>query len=270
MSRPVTAGLGKVAGGVILAIAAIAFALPLLALLLFTFRMPGRSGGLTLDHYLAIVDPTRELTYDGLFMGLVNSLGIAVVTVAIVLLLLVPTLVLVELRYPRVRRAIEVVCLLPLTVPTVVLVVGFVPVYKVVSGALGSAPWTLAFAVGVIVLPYAYRPIQANIAALDIVVLSEAARSLGANGVQVVWRVVLPNLRRGILSACLLTVAVVLGEYTIAAFLSRTTFQTALFLLQQTDPYVSAIFSLAALAMVFVLLLLIGRLGSFRPSRSAS
>ena len=87
-------------------------------------------------------------------------------------------------------------------------------------------------------LPYAYRPIQANIGVLNLTTLTEAARSLGASWPVAVWRVVLPNLRRGLLSACLLTISVVLGEFTIANFLGQNTFQTALLLLQQTDPYV--------------------------------
>ena len=45
----------------------------------------------------------------------------------------------------------------------------------------GSDAWTLAFAVGIIVLPYAFRPIAANLAAFDLVTLTEAARSLGGS-----------------------------------------------------------------------------------------
>ncbi|QDZ16613.1 ABC transporter permease subunit [Humibacter ginsenosidimutans] len=242
-------------------------------MLLFTFRAPGATGSFssfTLVHYAAIFDPSQELTYDQLFTGIGNSLLICVITVAVVLLVLLPTMVLVELRYPSMRRAIEFVCLLPITVPTVVLVVGFVPVYQVVAGVFGSVAWTLSFAIGIIVLPYAYRPIQANIAALDLVVLGEAARSLGAGWLSVLGRVILPNLKRGILSACFLTIAVVLGEYTIASFLNQTTFQTALFLLQQTDPYVAAIFAVFALVFAFVLLLVIGRVGSYRRTRRSA
>jgi putative spermidine/putrescine transport system permease protein len=264
MSGRIGATPSRTTSTIILIVAGVLFLLPLGALLLFTFRVAGSPGDFTLVHYAAIFDPNQELTYDDLFTGIVNSLVICALTVAIVLLILLPTIVLVELRFPRMRRVIEFVCLLPLTVPTVVLVVGFVPVYQVVAGIFGSVSWTLAFAIGVIVLPYAYRPIQANITALDVVVLGEAARSLGAGWMSVLVRVILPNLRRGILSACFLTIAVVLGEYTIASFLNQTTFQTALFLLQQTDPYVAAIFALFALVFAFVLLLLIGRLGSFR------
>ena len=108
--------------------------------------------------------------------------------------------------------------------------------------------------------------------AMDVAVLSEAARSLGASWWTVTWRVLLPNLRRGITAACFLTITVVLGEYTLASFLSRTTFQTALLLVQSTDPYVAAVFSLAALLFGFVLLVLIGRVGTGRrrtPKESA-
>jgi putative spermidine/putrescine transport system permease protein len=99
--------------------------------------------------------------------------------------------------------------------------------------------------------------------------LSEAARSLGASWAQVIVRVILPNLRRGILSAVLLTVAVVLGEYTIASFLSQTTFQTALLLIQQTDPYAGVIFAVFALIFVFILLVIIGRASTIRGGRRA-
>ena len=88
---------------------------------------------------------------------------LAVVTVLIVLLLLLPTMILVEAALPaaaalaRVRRAC---CRSP--IPAIVLVVGLAP-GVLGGGARSSAarPWTLAFAIGIIVLPYAYRPIQA-------------------------------------------------------------------------------------------------------------
>ena len=248
---------------IILIIAGVLFLLPIAAMVIFSFR--SNQGGYTVGHYLDVFNPALEYTYDGLFVGIQNSLGLCVITVAIILVLLLPVMILTELRYPRLRRLLEFVCLLPITIPTVVLVVGFIPVYSVLSQLLGSDAWTLGFAIGVIALPYAYRPIAVNLAGVDLVTLTEAARSLGAGWLSVLWRVVIPNLRRGILAACFITIAVVLGEYTIASFLGRTTFQTALVLIQHTDPYVAVIFSLIALLLAFVLLLAIGRLGAIRP-----
>jgi putative spermidine/putrescine transport system permease protein len=252
---------------IILVVVGAVFLIPILAMVQFTLRDVQHPGSLTLQHYLDVFNPADETNYDGLFQGLGNSLVICVITVAIVLLLLLPTMILVELSFPKYRRVLEFVCILPVTIPTIVLVVGFVPVYQVVAKVFGSTPWTLAFAIGVIVLPYAYRPIAANIAAFEMGILTEASRSLGASWWSVLWRVILPNLRRGIISACFLTIAVVLGEYTIATFLSQNTFQPALVLLQQTDPYVATIFAVLALVFAFVLLLLIGRLGAGRRRR---
>ncbi|MFJ3385579.1 MULTISPECIES: ABC transporter permease [unclassified Curtobacterium] len=272
-ARPAAARFGAApsrgAAAVVLVVVGLVFAVPIVALLQFTFRQ-GTDGGLTLAHYAALADPVNRATYQPVFDGLGASLLIVLITVAIVLLVLLPAQVITALRYPRLRRLLEFVCIVPITVPAVVLVVGFVPVYQVVARLFGSGAWTLSFAIGIVALPFAFRPIAAAITATDMTTLSEAARSLGASWWTVTWRVLLPNLRRGVLAACFLTITVVLGEYTLASFLSRTTFQTALVLVQQTDPYVAAIFSLGALAFGFLLLVAIGRIGTRRhPKESA-
>jgi putative spermidine/putrescine transport system permease protein len=261
----------KTTRNIILIVAGIFTIVPILAMIQFTLQEGQPVKGVQaygIQHYIDLFNPANESTYDPLFQGVQNSLVIALFTVLIVLVLLLPTMILIELKFPQFRKVLEFICLIPLTIPTVVLVVGFIPAYQTVAQIFGATPYTLAFAIGVIVLPYAFRPIATNLGAVEVTTLSEAARSLGASWFDVIWRVILPNLRRGILSAVLLTVAVVLGEYTIAAFLSQTTFQTALLLIQQTDPYAGVIFSVFALIFVFILLIVIGRFGTFRGRRT--
>ncbi|WP_394769800.1 ABC transporter permease [Lacisediminihabitans sp.] len=266
--RSFAAEPGRVTRSIILGIVGVVFLVPIVAMIEFSLRVGQPVDGRQaygFQHFVAVFDPVNSGSYGVLFQGIVNSIGICAITVLIVLVLLLPTMIFVELKFPGLRRALEFVCIIPITIPSIVLVVGFVPVYSVVAGIFGSHPWTLSFAVGIIVLPYAYRPIAANLRAIEVVVLSEASRSLGAGWTSVLTRVILPNLRRGILSSVFITIAVVLGEYTIASFLSQNTFQTALILVQHTDPYVAVIFALFALIFAFVLLLLIGRLGSGSP-----
>jgi putative spermidine/putrescine transport system permease protein len=265
---PVGAAPGPVARTVILAVVGIVFAIPILAMLEFSFR--NLAGGYTIAHWAGVFSPSASVTYAAVFTGLGNSLLLAIVTVVIILVILLPTMILVQLQFPRLRRVLEFVCIIPITVPAIVMVVGLAPVYSVVARLAGSSIWTLAFAYGVTVLPYAYRAIQSNLSAVDVVTLSEAARSLGAGWGSVLWRVILPNLRRGILAAAFITVAVVLGEFTIASLLNRVNLQTALVQVSKSDPFVAVIFSLLALAFAFVLLLLIGRLAADRSSRSIS
>jgi putative spermidine/putrescine transport system permease protein len=262
----------RTARNVILVVVGVVFIVPIFAMLQFTFHQGQPVNGVQpygVQNYLNLFNPANESTYDVLFQGVQNSLVIALFTVIIILVLLLPTMILIELKFARLRKLLEFVCLIPLTIPTVVLVVGFIPAYQTVARIFGSTPYTLAFAIGIICLPYAFRPIATNLAAVEVTTLSEAARSLGASWFQVIWRIILPNLRRGILSAVLLTVAVVLGEYTIASFLSQTTFQTALLQIQQTDPYAGVIFAVGALIFVFILLVLIGRVGTIRGGRSS-
>lgn len=246
---------------VILGVVGILMAIPLLALLEFSFRA-GFSGGYTPEHWLGLFSPENARPYRPLFQGIGNSFLLAGVAVAVVTLLLLPTMILVHLAVPRLSRVLEFVCIIPITVPAIVLVVGLAPVYSVIATIVGSAPWTLGLAYGVLVLPYAYRAIQANLEAVPVVTLSEAARTLGASWVVTVTRVILPNLRRGVLAATFITVAVVLGEYTIASLLNRTNLQTAVLLISKSDPYASAIVALLSLVFAFALLLVIGRVGS--------
>ncbi len=70
------------------------------------------------------------------------------------------------------------------------------------------------------------------------------------------------------LAAAFISVAVVLGEFTIASLLNRVNLQTALLQVGQSDPWVAVILALLALAFAFVLLTIIGRLGSSRRQGS--
>lgn len=252
----------------LLAVVGLLFLLPIVAMAEFTLRSAS-GDGYGLDHWFALVDPERSRGYRNLFQGVANSLVLAVVTAALVLILLVPAMVLVTLRHPRLMRALELVCILPITVPAIVLVVGLAPVYGVVVSVAGGGAWTLALAYGVTVLPFAFRAIQADLSSGTLATLTEAARTLGASWPRVMLTVIVPTLRRGILAAAFITVAVVLGEYTIASLLNRVNLQTALVQVSRSDPYAAVILALLALLFAFALLLLMGRVsaaGSARPA----
>ena len=253
----------RAARTVILGLIGLIFVIPIVAMVEFTLRA-GLVGGYNVDRWVALFSGGFTGVYRPVIVALGNSVALALGTVAIVLILLVPTMLLVHLRFPQLRRVLEFVCILPISIPAIVLVVGLAPVYSIVARLFGSGVWTLAFAYGVTVLPFAYRAIQSNINGVDVKTLTEAARTLGAGwGSVMVW-VLVPNLRRGILAGAFIAVAVVLGEFTIASLLNRVNLQTALVVVSKVDPYTAVILSLLALAFAFVLLLIIGRLGAPR------
>jgi putative spermidine/putrescine transport system permease protein len=255
---------------IVVGVLAVFFLLPLFAMLEFTTRGPGHR--ITWDTWKLFFN-WRELgeTYPSLWAGMKASFGLVILTVALTLSLLVPTVVWVRLRLPRLRRVVEFICILPLTIPAIVLVVGLAPVYAWVVYFVGGSALTLTFAYTILVLPYAYRAIDAGLSAIDVKTLSEAARSLGASWATVMLRVVLPNIRSAVLSAAFLAVALVLGEFTIASLLNRDNLQVAINLLGKSSSQMSIAVSFAALVLAFVLLFLLSFAGRrrFRLGRTS-
>ncbi|WP_270886387.1 ABC transporter permease [Pedococcus sp. 5OH_020] len=251
----------------VVTVALLFFGAPLFGMLEFTTR--DASGHRTAATWSQLADlGTISQRYPDLSAGLVASLWLAVLTVVMMLVLLVPTMTWVRLRLPGLSRTVEFLCLLPLTVPAIVLVVGLTPVYAWVTYLLnGSAVW-LCFAYVVLVLPYAYRALDAGLRAIDVRTLSEAARSLGAGWGTVMARVILPNLRTAVLSAAFLTVALTLGEFTIANLFSRTNLQVAMYLLGKSDAQISVAVGLAALLFAIAILFAMSFVGGQRDTVS--
>ena len=196
------------------------------------------------------------------------TLELAVITCAVMLVLLVPTMVWVRLRVQWLARTIEFICLLPLTIPAIVLVVGLGEIYNKIRHFSLSA-LMLFWVYVILALPYAYRALAAGLSAIDVTTLSEAARSLGASWFTVVVRVIAPNMRAAILNALLLTAALVLGEFTIAYLLLYTNLQVELYSISRSTPNAGVLFStsLAALLFAFVLLLILSYAGRRRRGR---
>ncbi|MCH9276898.1 ABC transporter permease subunit [Bifidobacterium amazonense] len=231
--------------------------IPLASMLLFTVRHP-LSGRWSLAAWQAIFTGNGEslgadLTV--LWQGLGTSLALCVVTVVIMLLLMVPTMVIVHIRSKRLERAIEWVATLPLTIPAIVLVVGLGPIYRWLSAdVLSTNPIWLCFAYVILVMPFSFRALAVGLNSIDVKTLCEASRSLGASWPRVFFRVIIPNLWQAILSASFISIAVVLGEYTVASLLGRMNLQVALFQLGQSNSQISTAMSLLALLFGVILL----------------
>ncbi|MEO5833460.1 MAG: ABC transporter permease subunit [Nakamurella sp.] len=254
---------------VVVAVVLLFFAIPILSLLDSSSRL--RGGGREWSAWDPILqvatssDPSSRLIRD----GLVNSLLLVAATLVLMLLLLIPTMIWIRLRAPYLRRIMEFVCLLPLTIPAIVLVVGLGPVYRRVADLLGTGAVWLCFIYAILVLPFAYRALDAGLDGIEVRTLSEAARSLGAGWGTVMFRIVLPNIRSAVISASFISLALVLGEYTVASLLARRNLQTAIFLVGQNNVKTASAMALVALALGFVLLLLLSLVSS-RTSRKAT
>ncbi len=115
------------------------FLVPLLSMVDFSTKVIGAEG--------RTLQPWKNLlTDETVRSSIVTSLLLSLFTVALMLVLLVPTMIWVRLRVPGATRLVEFLCLLPLTVPPLVIVVGIANVYAWVSYLLGDSALTLTFA----------------------------------------------------------------------------------------------------------------------------
>lgn len=237
----------------VLLLAAVYFIVPFYAAFAFAISGPDGVGAFT--------GITSRLGFLDAFS---LSLTLAVVTTVITLVLMVPTAIWVHLRLPRVRRLFEGITILGIVIPPVVLIVGAL---EVAPGTLKGTPLLLAFLYVVLAMPFAYRSLDSGLRAIPLTTLVEASRSLGAGWTTTLVRVLLPNLRSALLAATVLTVALVLGEYTMASLDQYETFPVWIVVFDQDDAHVSVAVSLLALVITWALLMLISLIDTRRVRR---
>ncbi|MCX4582263.1 ABC transporter permease [Streptomyces sp. NBC_01481] len=262
--------------GLVLGLAGLYFLVPLVASFVFTVHTPGQ--GFSLQAYTGI------LSADGFTDSLLLSLGLAAATIALVLVLAVPALVAVRLGAPRLRPVVEVVCMLPLVVPPIALVTGIstvlrwgpdhlsrTPLYQTFIAVQDeNFPLVLVLAYTVLALPFVFRSLDAGLRAIDVPTLVEAARNCGASWLHVILRVILPNLRTSLAGAAFLTLALVLGEFTVAALLGFQPFAVWIVTVSGAQARMSVAVSILSLLITWALLLLLSRAGNGTRTANAA
>ena len=151
------------------------------------------------------------------------------------------------------------------------LVFGFIRLYgsssvlPLTSTSLGADALLMFGYVG-LGLPYMYRSVDTAMRAIDVRTLTEAAESQGAGSLTILFRVIAPNIRSGVLSGAFLTFAIVIGEFTIASLLDRPAFGPYLQLVGASRAYEPSALAVMAFALTWACLGLIHLVGGSPPS----
>ncbi|MFG1705241.1 ABC transporter permease [Nonomuraea sp. M3C6] len=247
--------------GAVFLLSAAYFLIPLGASLWYTIYTP--TTGVSFSAYGEL------LGADGFVRSLSLSLGLAVATIVVVLLLALPAMLAVRLFAPRLRPLMEVLCTLPLVVPPITFVAGISTSLRTGTDVLAPTPFwatliavqdpafplVLVLAYVVLVLPFVYRSLDAGLRTMDVRTLVEAARNLGASWPYVLVRVIVPNLRSALASASFLTLALVLGEYTVASLLGYEPFAVWIVTVSGSKGQLSVAVSILSLVLIWLLLL---------------
>ena len=248
-------GLGtRLFSWIVFIAATLYFIVPLYATIAFSLRLKdGKAYTNVLFH-----DP-------GFVSGLFYSFVVGLITIVISIAIMVPTAYWVRLRLPRLRPAVEFVTLLPFVIPPVILVFGLLRAFSGGPLPLSTTDEGLnvlvVAAYVVLSMPYMYRSVDAGLRAIDIRTLTEAAQSMGSGWLTILWRVILPNIRVALLSGSFLTLAIVIGEYTIASFLVRPAFGPYLALLGRDKAFEPAAVSVISFGLTWIAMGVIAFLG---------
>ncbi len=191
--------------------------LPTILLIVFSFNDGTVAAfpleGLTTEWYVRAFnsEPIREALWASIRVGLLSAS--------------IATLIALMASYPLARRkvrgksVISALILVPLVVPTVVLGVALLLLFQkgVIPIGLGLASVMIGHVV--IALPFAVLILLPRIASID-QRLEEAAYDLGASGIQMFRRVMLPLIVPSIMSAFLISFVFSIDEVVIASFIA--------------------------------------------------
>jgi len=242
------------------------FIIPLIATFEFSLRM--RRGYYSFDAYLSVFsDPRFQATFS-------YSVVVGIFAIIVGVLIVVPAVYFVRLRLPWLRPFVEFITLLPLIIPAIVLVYGYIRLYNSSSiiPFTGSALGTdvlLVFAYVTLALPYMYRAVDTGMRTIDVQTLTEAAQIMGANSATIIARVILPNVLVAVLSGAFLTFAIVIGEFTIASLLNRPAFGPYLQNIGANRAYEPAALAIISFIITWGAMGMINLLARFAPRTSA-
>jgi putative spermidine/putrescine transport system permease protein len=238
------------------------FFVPLIATMEFSMRM--KRGEYSFEAYRVVLGDARfqeSFTF---------SVVAAVFTIILGVLLVVPTAYWIRLRLPQLRPLVEFVTLLPLVIPAIVIVFGYIRMYgsnsplPFLSSDMGTNA-LLVIGYATLALPYMYRAVDTGLRTIDVRTLTEAAQILGAGWTTIISRVILPNVLIAVLSGAFLTFAIVIGEFTIASLLNRPAFGPYLQNIGANRAYEPAALAIIAFVITWGCMSVIQVLSRFAP-----
>ena len=248
---------GRFWAWVVFGLGAAYFFIPLIATVEFSMRM--RRGAYSFDAYQIVLGDARFQATFG------YSVLAAIFTIILGVLIVVPAAYWIRLRMPYLRPIVEFITLLPLVIPAIVIVFGYIRMY----GSNSPLPFLatdrgtdalLVIGYATLALPYMYRAVDTGLRTIDVRTLTEAAQILGAG-----WTTILPNVLIAVLSGAFLTFAIVIGEFTMASLLNRPAFGPYLQNIGANRAYEPAALAIIAFVITWGCMSLIQILSRFAP-----
>lgn len=193
-----------------------------------------------------------------LWEALVYSLIIAVVATVISVVIGVLGGIGLKKFHFRGKKFINLMLYVPIVVPEIVLAVSMLIIFMTIGIKLGMG--TIVIGHCTFCIPYAVVTIKGRISG-DNDTLQEASMDLGANRVQTFWRITIPSIMPGIMSAAFLSFTLSIDDVIMSNMLAsarQSTLPVLILSVNRTGitPDINALTTLMVLIMVFGMLVM--------------
>lgn len=171
---------------------------------------------------------SETLGDDRMLAAVGRSALLALVTTAIVTLVVVPPLYAAHRGHPAVRTVMQVLALLPFALPFVVLAYGMkrLAAASELTAAYESSVALVVLAHVALTFPFFLWPVDAAMRSAGVRRLAEAAETCGASRRATVLGVVLPAVRGGLVAGWVLVFATSFGEYSVVRIIAGNGLET--------------------------------------------
>lgn len=217
-------GASRAATWILFGLVAAYLLLPMVAVLTYGLATVWQArilpDGYTLDHVAKVLTDARVTA--AIYRSVLLATLVAVIDIAIV----VPAAYWARIRNRRLRPLIEIGAAIPFALPYLVIAFGILRMTSDILPGVQHTFGLLLLAQAAVAFPFLYWAVDGSMASSGIERLSEAAETCGARGWQIIWRVLLPNIKVGVVTGGILVWATSFGEFALAQILVGPSFET--------------------------------------------
>lgn len=196
--------------------------LPLLAIFIYSFSTQWGAtilpSGITFDWYITLFKDER------FFEASMRSLFVCMMALLLSTFVILPVAFVIHYAAPKLQKWMNIIILIPFAMPPVVAAVGLLQIYS--STSLMGSPWILVLCYFMLALPFMYRTLSSSLSAINLHELLDACHLLGVTKWQAFFTVILPNIKKGVLTAWFICFGFMFGEFVFANMLVGTRYET--------------------------------------------
>lgn len=212
-------GPGRAARYLFFGAALFYFCVPMIAVLIYSFATRWTAhvlpDGYTIEWWSATLSDRRIQS------AFSTSIVLAALAAGIDIAVVVPAAYWSRVRNARIRPVIDVAAAIPFALPYVVIAFGLMQFSGIVAPQYQGTFPLLVAGHAAIAFPFVYWAVDGSMAAAGIERLSETAEACGASPLQIIVRIVMPNISTGLVSGGLLSFAASFGEFAMAQIIGR-------------------------------------------------